>query len=173
MALSNITTDDLQALRARVLRDNPLARADVVLGMKLFRMALRESGVAWENAAFDRCFTSLVLRERRDEQPIPSKPVYEPPTPPRPTPMPQPSPEDRAKDFIAGKSKYERAKDGITAARFPNGRDILNQTVGDIQKLGTWTGAILQALPKTAKLTDRIGQYLTLDQLTKLRTFDV
>ena len=67
-----VSVDRLQNLRAAVLKDNPPARSDSVLAMKLFRMALREKGTDWENAAFDRCFASLTLREQRNERPAPA-----------------------------------------------------------------------------------------------------
>ena len=170
-----VSVDRLQNLRAAVLKDNPPARSDSVLAMKLFRMALREKGKDWENAAFDRCFASLTLREQRNERPAPA-PVREPiieHTQPTYSPPPQPTEQQREATRAAGRSKYDRARDAIMAMRFPNGQDLRQQTVEGIQKLGSWAGAIIRALPRNAKPTDKIGQHLSWDQLVRLRTFEV
>ena len=173
----HVSVDRLQSLRANVLKDTPPARSDSVLAMKLFRMALREKGTDWENAAFDRCFTSLALREQRYERPTPARVVPEPaPIIARITPTyspPPPTAQQRETVRAAGRSKYDRARDAIMAMRFPNGQDLRQQTVEGIQKLGTWAGAILRALPPGAKPTDKIGKHLSWDQLVRLRTFEV
>jgi hypothetical protein len=176
-----VTIDDLQSLRADVLRRNPPARADTILARKLFRKELQEHGAPWIDAALDRCFDSLTLRERRDEQP--TRPTrFEPPTPTPTTPTARPTPAKPSPEQIQaardtgkarGNQKFERALAAVRSMSFANGKGILDQTVSDIQSLGSWTIGILRILPKSAAPTDRIGKYLTLEEVTKIRTFDV
>lgn len=172
--MSVVTIDDLQALYEEVLRSNPLARSDTVFAMKLFRRALREHGAEWENAAFDRCFDSIVMRVRRAELSKADPSETDPPKvePPKADPpkinlpkKPRLKPEDEHVNA------YEDAKKRITEMVFADGKGILKQTVGNIGKLGSWAGAILRALPSHAKTTDLLEEYLSLDQVTRLRTF--
>ena len=193
--------DDLLDLHKQILKDNPPARSDSVLSCNLFRKAVRENGRAWENAAFDLVHASCERRAHTDEANARaaaeaaraakaeaklkggmSKAEAEAVQRANEQAARAAAEAQRAADEARareiktaqdrGKSRFEEHKAEIAQMRFANGRGILQQTVSDIQSLGTFAAAILLALPRTASQTDEIGQYLTLDKVTKLRTFN-
>lgn len=68
-----------------------------------------------------------------------------------------------------GRERYASSRDEIAKMRFADGQNILDQTVANIQRYGGWFDSIVRALPPEAKLGDRLGKFLNLDQLTKMR----
>lgn len=79
----------------------------------------------------------------------------------------------KTEGYQKGRDKFATALESVRNMRFANGKGILDQTVEHIQNLGSWSIAILRALPKNAKPKDTLRQLgISLEQVTKLRTFD-
>jgi len=186
------TFDSLVEIYKQVHKDNPAARSDTVLSRKLFRKAVRNEGSRWEDAAFDyvhdHASSNVHLEEaiarRQKVEAQQTERVHAHATSASPsarfTPtviVPPREPavtwEDREAARVKGKDRFTQNREAVEQMRFANGLGILQQTIADVQSLGSWSVALIRALPKTAKSTDLLGKFLTMDQVTKLRTFDV